>query len=75
MIEGCNYDSSNIYNNIKTDPEWENIEIRGDNIGAYFLDTTENNGIYDLGVYSVQFKAIIGDQEIISQKFYLQIYD
>jgi len=45
MIEGCNYDSSNIYNNIKTDPEWENIEIRGDNIGAYFLDTTENKGI------------------------------
>lgn len=75
MIEGCNYNTDCPYANIKTDPEWENIEIRGDNIGVYLLDTTEDTGIYDLGIYSVQFKSIIDNQEILSQKFYLQIYD
>lgn len=75
LIEGCDYNEDCLYANIITDPEWDRVEIRGDNEAYYLIDSTEDEGIYNLGIYSVQFKILIGGQEIISPKFYLQILD
>ena len=47
------------------------VPIAGLPSGAGVTD----DGDYDLGIYWVQFKAEIQGQEIISDKFYLQIYD
>lgn len=74
QIEGCGYDSEYELQNIKTVPEWSSVEFRQDNIGHYLLDVTQN-GKYDIGIYQVQFKAILGEIEIVSPKFHLQIYD
>lgn len=74
LFEGCGY-STNPYMNIKTDPEWTPIEIRGDNEAYYLLDVTEDQDDFDIGVYWAQFKVEIQGQTIISPKFYLQIYD
>ncbi len=75
MIEGCGYNSEFPLMNIKTDPEWTPTDIRGDNEAYHLLDVTESQSDYDLGVYFIQFKVDIQGQEIISRKFYLQIYD
>ncbi|MFW5794559.1 MAG: hypothetical protein ACOCV1_03640 [Bacillota bacterium] len=73
MIEGCNYNSEYPLMNIKTDPEWDTLDIRGDNEAYYLLDVTEDQDDYDLGIYAIQFKCEIQGQEIVSRKFYLQI--
>jgi len=75
LMEGCGYNSEFPLANVKTDPEWTAVDIRGDNEAYYLLDVTENQSDYDLGVYYIQFKATIQGQEIISRKFFLQIYD
>ena len=74
QIEGCGYDSGFREMNIKTEPEWDEVEVRGDNEAYYLLDTTEN-GEYPLGIYTVQFKILLDGQEILSPKFYLQVLD
>ncbi len=74
MIEGCGFIDGIPDANIITDPEWTLVDIRGDNEGCFLLDSTDN-GDYDIGIYNVQFKAEIQGQEIISDKFYLQIYN
>lgn len=74
MIEGCGYIDSHPDANIITDPEWSLIDIRGDNEGYFMIDSTDE-GNYNIGIYNVKFKAEIQGQEIISNKFYLQIYN
>ena len=74
MIEGCGYNSEYPDANIITDPEWSPVDIRGDNEGYFMIDSTDD-GDYNLGIYWVQFKTEIQGQEIISEKFYLQIYN
>jgi hypothetical protein len=74
QIEGCGFDPDLPAFNVKTDPEWDQVDIRGDNEAYYLIDSTDN-GDYVLGIYAVQFKILIDGQEIISPKFYLQIFD
>jgi len=74
MMEGCGYNATYPDANVITDPEWTPVDIRGDNEGYFMIDTTDD-GDYNLGVYWVQFKADIQGQEIISDRFYLQIYN
>ena len=74
-MEGCGYNADYPLMNLKTDPEWDDVDIRGDNEAYYLLDTTENQDNYDLGIYIIQFKLELQDQVILSQKFYLQIMD
>lgn len=73
LAEGCNY-SDNISSNIMTDPEWDVVDIRGDNQGYYMIDSSDT-GDYNIGIYSVQFKCDIDAQSVVSPKFYLQIFD
>ena len=75
MIEGCGYDPDNTLMNVKTDPEWEQVDISGDNEAHYLLDATSDTDKFQRGIYAVQFKALVNDQTILSDKFYLQIYD
>ncbi len=74
LTEGCGYHSGFPEMNLMTDPEWKPAEIRGDN-EAYLLVDTTDTGDYELGIYSVQAKIVIDDQEIISPRFWMQIFD
>lgn len=74
LIEGCNYNEESPCANTITEPEWDQVEIRGDNEAYYLINSTED-GNYNIGIYSVQFKILIDSQEIISPRFYLQIFD
>jgi hypothetical protein len=75
LMEGCGYNSEFPLANIKTDPEWDLVEVRGDNEAYYMLDSSEDQDDYDLGIYQVQFKCLVQGQTILSRKFYLQIFD
>lgn len=76
MIEGCGFQENTLYKdlNIITDPEWSTVEIHSDNEGYFLIDSTDN-GDYNIGIYKVKFKIEIQGQEIISDPFFLQIYD